>query len=200
VAPLRAGKTAAAERESIKPVDSAIVEDTLKWVNPVVASMIRLQQITGMRSANVCMMRPCEIDRSGEVWLYRPARHKTLYRGKELIIPLGPKAQAIIQSLLERNPEDFLFVPAEGVQRPTRRHRRHYSPASYRRSIWYACEANGIPAWHPHQLRHNVGTEVRKLFGLEGSQAILGHASLAATQIYSEKSIALAVSIAKQLG
>jgi integrase len=43
-----------------------------------------------------------------------------------------------------------------------------------------------IPFWHPHQLRHTRATELRRRFGLEATQAILGHASLGATQVYAE--------------
>ncbi|MGN6371354.1 MAG: tyrosine-type recombinase/integrase [Phycisphaerae bacterium] len=40
--------------------------------------------------------------------------------------------------------------------------------------------------WHPHQVRHSVATEVRDKFGVDFSQALLGHVNLSATQIYAE--------------
>ena len=40
--------------------------------------------------------------------------------------------------------------------------------------------------WHPHQLRHNAGTELRREFGIEAARLILGHSSAAITEIYAE--------------
>ena len=40
--------------------------------------------------------------------------------------------------------------------------------------------------WHPHQLRHNAGTNVRKEFGVEVARIILGHAIAFTTEIYAE--------------
>jgi integrase len=44
-------------------------------------------------------------------------------------------------------------------------------------------------SWHPHQLRHNAATRLRKDFGLEAAQVILGHKTLTVTQVYAEKNI-----------
>ena len=39
---------------------------------------------------------------------------------------------------------------------------------------------------HPHQLRHNAATFLRKEFGLETARIILGHRSAAITEVYAE--------------
>ena len=57
----------------------------------------------------------------------------------------------------------------------------------------------GIFYWHPHQLRHTRGTLTRATFGIEGAQAQLGN-TLDATEIYAEKSLALALRIAGETG
>jgi integrase len=54
--------------------------------------------------------------------------------------------------------------------------------------------------WHPNQLRHSHGTEVRKRFGLEAAQVVLGHARADVTEIYAEKNLALAVRVANEVG
>jgi integrase len=41
--------------------------------------------------------------------------------------------------------------------------------------------------WHPHQLRHARATEVRREFGLEGAQAVLGHLCIKTTEIYVDR-------------
>lgn len=40
--------------------------------------------------------------------------------------------------------------------------------------------------WHPHQLRHNAATELRREFGLDAARVILGHRSPTVTDIYAE--------------
>jgi integrase len=44
-----------------------------------------------------------------------------------------------------------------------------------------------VHRWHPHQLRHNAATELRKEFGIETARIILGHHSAAVTGICAEK-------------
>jgi hypothetical protein len=41
--------------------------------------------------------------------------------------------------------------------------------------------------WHPHQLRHNAATFLRKEFGLETARIILGHRSAVITEVYAEQ-------------
>ena len=52
----------------------------------------------------------------------------------------------------------------------------------------------------PNQLRHSAATEIRKRFGLEGSQVVLGHAKADVTQMYAERDYELAARIAKEVG
>jgi integrase len=40
--------------------------------------------------------------------------------------------------------------------------------------------------WHPHQLRHNAATRLRREFGIEAARVILGHRSAGITEIYAE--------------
>ncbi|MEZ6121348.1 MAG: hypothetical protein R3C28_33000 [Pirellulaceae bacterium] len=49
-------------------------------------------------------------------------------------------------------------------------------------------------------LRHSVATEVRRQFGVEGAQVILGHSSADVTQVYVERDLKLAEGIARKLG
>jgi site-specific recombinase XerC len=54
--------------------------------------------------------------------------------------------------------------------------------------------------WHPHQLRHSAGTEIRHKFGLEAAQVTLGHRRLEATQVYAQRNLELAVRVAREVG
>lgn len=54
--------------------------------------------------------------------------------------------------------------------------------------------------WHPHQLRHNAGTRIRKEFGLEVARAVLGHRSAVVTEVYAELNSNLAASVMEKIG
>jgi integrase len=75
-----------------------------------------------------------------------------------------------------------------------------------RRKAWREENAAAILAWkkahrwHPHQLRHSAATLIRKQYGAESSQAVLGHAQLQTTEIYAERDLNVARQIMKEIG
>jgi integrase len=54
--------------------------------------------------------------------------------------------------------------------------------------------------WHPNQLRHSFATRVRKEYGLEAAQVLLGHARADVTQVYAERNEQLAAAVAEKIG
>ena len=70
---LKKGRTTAPEPKPIMPVELEIVDRTMEHLCDVVRDMIRVQWLTGMRPGEVCNVRPCDIDRSTDVWEYRLA-------------------------------------------------------------------------------------------------------------------------------
>lgn len=54
--------------------------------------------------------------------------------------------------------------------------------------------------WRPNQLRHAVGTLVRKQFSPDASQAVLGHQHLSVTEIYAELNLAKAAEVMREIG
>lgn len=55
--------------------------------------------------------------------------------------------------------------------------------------------------FHPHQLRHNAATEIRRQFGLEAAQVMLGHSSAVVTEaVYAERDASKAAEIARKIG
>jgi integrase len=54
--------------------------------------------------------------------------------------------------------------------------------------------------WHPNQLRHTRATEIRRKFGLEAAQVILGHAAADVTQVYAERDAEKAREVARLIG
>ncbi len=115
VAGLRKGKTSARETAPVGPVSDAAVEATLSHLPLVVADMVRLQRLTGCRPGEVCSLRPCDVDRTSDPWVYRPATHKTAHRGKARAIYIGPKAQEVLSPYLLRPGDAYCFSPAESV-------------------------------------------------------------------------------------
>lgn len=54
--------------------------------------------------------------------------------------------------------------------------------------------------WHPHQLRHNAATNLRKEFGVEVARIILGHATAFTTEIYAEVDRQQAMDVIGKIG
>jgi integrase len=55
-------------------------------------------------------------------------------------------------------------------------------------------------SWHPNQLRHTRGTEIRKLAGLDAARAVLGHTTPVITEVYAELDLTTAEAIMKEIG
>jgi integrase len=192
---LRLGRTAAREAEPVGPVPPEHVEATLPFLPRPVAAMVRLQLLTGMRAGEVQIMRGMDLTTDGEIWEYRPGKHKTKHLGRSRVVRLGPKSQEIVGEFLGPDPAAYLFrsVRSEGTAGDYRR-------GSYRQAIARGCDRAGVPRWSPLQLRHTAATAIRARFGLEGAQVALGHARADVTQLYAETSSRLAVEIAREVG
>ncbi|QDT69054.1 site-specific tyrosine recombinase XerC [Planctomycetes bacterium MalM25] len=223
---LRAGRTTARETAPVLPVDDATVDATLEKLPEVVADMVRLQRLTGMRPGEVCSLRPCDVDRSADVWTYRPASHKTEHHGRERIVPIGPQGQAVLTRYLVRDSTTYCFRPCDSEQKrraalgalrvtplscgnrpgtnlaasPRLKPGQKYSVASYRQAIRRACGRAGVSTWHPNQLRHTAATMMRVHFGLEATQAVLGHTTARTSEIYAERNLAAGVEVARAIG
>jgi integrase len=112
---LRRGRSEAPEPKGVHAVPAEVVEATLPHLPRPVAAMARLQLLTGMRPGEVMAMRGCDLVPGEPLWEYRPAAHKTAWRGQDRIIPLGPQARAIIREFLRPDPSAYLFDPREAV-------------------------------------------------------------------------------------
>ena len=249
---LRRGRTEARETSPIMPAADGAVDASLAFLPAVVADMVRLQRLTGARPAEVCILRPCDLDRNADVWLYRPESHKTQHHGRERVIFIGPQAQAVLLRYLARDHEVFCFRPCDSMAKhlaeraaarttrltcgniPGSNRRKKprtvpgecYGVDTYRRAITRACDKafphpslDGIRKpmltkeqklelkawqkshrWAPNQLRHAAATEVRREFGLEAAQVMLGHSRADVTQVYAERDLAKGVEVAKRIG
>ena len=83
----------------------------------------------------------------------------------------------------------------------TRRLGAHYTVESYRRSITRACDAAGVPTWSPNRLRHNAGTRLRREYGIDVAQTILGHRlGSSVTEVYAEANQRRAREVVSKVG
>jgi integrase len=210
VAWLRKGRSEVRESKPIRPAPEASIGAIRPHVAPQVWAMVELQLLTGMRPGEVVQMRSQDIDMTGRVWTYKPPSHKTEHHDRERTIYIGPRSQEIVKQWLKADPSAYLFSPRDVMaarwekQRDSRKSKvqpsqlsrakpsprkqpgEMYDAGSYRRAIQSACKKAGIASWHPHQLRHNAATSLRKEFSLEIARVILGHTSPVVTEIYAE--------------
>jgi integrase len=225
---LRANRTPAPESLPVLPVSDVHVEATIPFLNRHVRAMVELQRHTGMRPGEVCRLRLSEIDRSGDQWIYHPAHHKTAHHGNKRMIMIGPRARAVIEAFVaggsvvdpsaplfspfRMREERFAVMRAMRVTRvqPSQLNRRNrfpvrpvgnvYTTFTYAHNVSRAARAAGVPHWHPNQLRHTFATAIRRNYGLEAAQVLLGHSRADVTQIYAERNVELAASVAASVG
>ena len=225
VEPLKKGRCKVYEPNPITPVSDADVDAAIKFMPKVVADMVRLQRLIGCRPGELVQIKPAMVDTSCDVWTITIVDHKNAWRGKDRIIAVGPKAQAILKPYLERGLSEYCFQPKEAMQqRDEARHKARKTPLScgnkpgtnkrarprkdsecyttgtYGNAIRYACKRAKIDPWSPNQLRHAAATHLRKLEGIEAASVILGHSQLNTTEIYAEKNLQAALIVAKKHG
>ena len=198
--------------------------------------MVRFQRLVGCRPTETCLLPPCDLDRSGEVWVYTPPAHKTEHHNRRRVIFIGPRAQDVLSRYLLRDSSSYCFSPVDSERKrlaarhadrrtplscgnqpgsnrkrkPKRQAGERYTKDTYNRSVRRAIEkANKeraeqelplLPYWSPNRLRHTAGTEIRKHYGLEAAQVVLGHSQAAITEIYAERDQQLALKVVQQLG
>ena len=144
-------------------------------------ALLEMAYATGMRVSEICRLVLELLDRDRRLVRVRGKG------GKERIIPYGGKAREALERYLSRSrpvllkdrPSPFVFLNYRG------------GPIS-RVSFWkmlkrYARDAGLPPEISPHTLRHSFATHL-----LEGGadlravQELLGHSSIATTQIYTK--------------
>ena len=211
-------EVAVREREKVHPANLWHVRAVLRVVSPQIRAMIRLQLWTGMRPDEVTIMRPCDIRRDQDVWIYVPEDHKMDYKDIERIVPVGPNAQKILAPWLVREPTAYIFSPREvyeaALQRrrkngkPSRRPkknyarqpREHYDDETYCQAVVRACAKAGVPKWTPRQLRHNAATRIERKYDREVAQLVLGHRSGDTTEGHIDKDTAKMIRAMRKIG
>ncbi len=118
-----------------------------------------------------------------------------------------PREAEAERSALRRKLRKTPLTPSQARRRRNRRPEvapgDRYTTDSYRRAVSRACQLADrkshqlnpeidthqvvVPSWHPHQLRHNAATRLRREFGLDTARVVLGHRTAAITELYAEQ-------------
>ena len=208
---VKPGRTPAKESKIVDPVPWQEVEAVLPHLTTPIRACVLLQWWSGMRPSEALTMTGRQLQRTGTVWLYRPLQHKGVWRGRDRIVRLGPKAQEVLQPLLRLDPDAALISPLDAfleiktkkrARRKTRvqpsqraRDERNakksppvgafYDVNSYRTAIHRACDLAGVPRWSPHRLRHACAARLFEAGEFEAARAVLGHSRLDMTRHYA---------------
>jgi integrase len=222
---LELGRQGVRETEEVRPVPDEHVRAVLPYLPAPVRAMVQVQWLTGMRPAEVASMKAGEIDRTGAVWAYRPARHKTMHKGIDRVVMIGPKAQEVLAPWLTDDPSAYLFSPRAAVEarnaerrasrrtpltpsqaarkrkkNPRRKPGAFYTKNAYSEAVVRACSKAGVPAWRPNRLRHALATKVAKEYDLRAAQLILGHKSIRTTEVYVKPEPELSRDVMARIG
>jgi integrase/recombinase XerD len=143
-------------------------------------AMLEMAYSTGMRVSELCGLRSEAFD---------PDRRFVRIRGKgsrERIVPVGSKARAALERYLSEarpllaapEPSPFVFLNYRGGR---------LSRVGFWKILKKHALAAGLPAEvTPHTLRHSFATHlIEGGADLRAVQELLGHASIATTQIYT---------------
>jgi integrase len=146
---VRKGAPEVRETEPVRPVPRAFVDVALPFMPPPVRAMVQLQLLTGMRPGEACILRGCDLETAGRVWIYRPAKHKTEHHGHDRQIFIGPAAQEVLRPWLRTDLGAYLFSPAEAEAARHRERRRN------RRTPRTPSEANRRPKQNPKRAKRD---------------------------------------------
>ncbi|MFE9205839.1 tyrosine recombinase XerC [Micromonospora sp. NPDC007230] len=164
----------ASGQESPGGEDAALLRDRV---------LLELLYGTGVRISEACGLDVADVDHARRVV-------RVLGKGgRERAVPYGVPAQRALDAWLSQG-RPALAGPGSGAALLLGARGGRLNPTTARRIVAGYADAAGLPRTTPHGLRHSAATHL-----LEGGadlravQELLGHSSLASTQIYTHVSV-----------
>lgn len=178
-------KKGMAKESKIKsPANINDVYKTMKFLHPMLNAMIQLQLLTGMRPSEICKINMVDIEtKDPKCWWYKPANHKTSWRGKIRSIPLTIKSIKIIKKFLlnAKSTGGYLFSPM-CRDRVSASAGSFYTTSEYGKAIRQAAIRAKIEPWSPNQIRKYAAQKLLEEQGIESASALLGHSCVDITR------------------
>ena len=226
VSGLPKGRSEARETEPVRPVPDDVVEAIRPHVARQVWAMVELQRLTGMRPGEVVIMRTCDLDTSGEVWVYTPAAAQDgaprpgaddLPRppgpgGPQALAPAGPDGVPVqpaggdggVPGRAAATPQDAAVpLAAARTRKPDPKHAPgravHDADLPPRRRV--RLPAGGRPAVAPEPAaahRGDADPPVRSAWTRRGRCS--GHSDLKTSEIYAERDREQAARVMREIG
>jgi integrase/recombinase XerC len=157
------------------------------------AAIMELLYASGIRVSELCGMDLGDLD-TGRRTIKVMGK-----RSKERVVPVGIPAVRAVQAWLDHG-RALLCAPSSGAAVFVGARGGRIDPRTVRRVVHeQIAGAAGVPDTGPHGLRHSAATHL-----LEGGadlrsvQEILGHSSLATTQIYTHVSVERLLAVYRQ--
>ena len=155
---------------------------TEDWKGLNAKMLLSLFYFTGMRLSELINLKERQIDKSKRVI-------KILGKGnKERIVPVSPELLTMVDEYIDakkkeyESPEEFLLVTEKG--------KRMYPKYAYLLTRQYLSSIKTLEKKSPHTLRHTFATHLTNHgANLNAVKELLGHASLASTQVYTHNTI-----------
>ena len=177
---LRAPKSTPRLPSALSPDEAARLV-TIPGDDPIALrdrALFELAYSSGLRLSELATLDVARVDRaSGEVRVFGKG-------AKERIVPVGASALAALDAwLAARTGLGAGATPALFVTRGGRR----LSPRAIQKRLAQCAVTQGLARHvHPHMLRHSFASHVLQSSGdLRAVQEMLGHASIASTQVYT---------------
>lgn len=170
------------KEDDTKKMVETLSQSTEDWNTLNARMLITIFYATGMRLSELINLKEKQVD-------FSRSHIKVLGKGnKERIIPVGKKILEMISEYQELKKKDI--VTSENFLLVTEKGKKLYPKYAYLLVNKMLGEASSLDKKSPHVLRHTFATHLMNNGAdLNAVKELLGHSSLASTQVYTHNTI-----------